>query len=219
LWQFDAGRTCGGLADAATRVFAWIGQLALVFNRLARAATMIGMFGCRILRPSVVVAALLLLIFPLTASAQERYRGRKFKPPPPVSRITVTVLRNDNETPINNAHVIFHPVVGEKDKGGMELKTNEDGVAVMTVIPIGATVLLQVIAKGYQTYGGEYKIDKADVAMHIKMKLPGQQYSVYDNQESSNAGNGSGAGSGQQNGTQGQQSGSANNKTSGSQKQ
>lgn len=173
----------------------------------------------RIFRLSVVLAAVVLLIWPLTASAQkERHRGRKFKPPPPVSRITVTVLRNDNETPINNAHVIFHPVEGERDKGGMELKTNEDGVAVMTVIPIGDTILLQVIAKGYETYGGRYKIDKAEESMQIKMKLPGQQYSIYDNQQSSNAGSG-GAGPEQQNGANGQAKGSGNDKPSNPPKQ
>jgi hypothetical protein len=172
-----------------------------------------GMLRNRIFRMGVVLGAVVLLIWPLTASAQKaRYRGRKFKPPPPVSRIVVTVLRNDNDTPIRNAHVIFHPVEGEKDKGGMELKTNDDGVAVMTVIPIGDTVLLQVIAKGYETYGGRYKIEKPDIAMHIKMKLPGQQYSIYDNHENADAGNGSG-GSGpgqQQNPSDGASKGSSN---------
>jgi hypothetical protein len=167
------------------------------------------------LRFSVVVAALaLLLVGPISANAQKtRYRGRKFKPPPPVSRIVVTVLRHDDDTPIRNAHVIFHPVEGDRDKGGMELKTNEDGVAVMTVIPIGDTILLQVIAKGYQTYGGRYKIDKADMAMHVKMKLPGQQYSVYDNHDTADNGGGSGSGQGQ-NGSNGTSNGSANNKSS-----
>lgn len=185
-----------------------------------------GMLGNRIFRQSVMVSAVVLLLWPLNAGAQkERYRGRKFKPPPPVSRIVVTVLRNDNDTPINNAHVIFHPVVGEKDKGGMELKTNEDGVAVMTVVPIGDTVLLQVIAKGYETYGGKYTIDKADESMHIRMKLPGQQYSIYDNQpDASNPKGAKGAGpETQQNGANGSSNdsskGSGNDKPSDSPKQ
>lgn len=150
----------------------------------------------RIFRLTVVLAAVALVIWPLTAGAQKaRYRGRKFKPPPPVSRIVVTVLRNDDDTPIRDAHVIFHPVEGDKDKGGMELKTDDEGVAVMTVIPIGDTVLLQVISKGYQTYGGRYKIEKPEESMHIKMKLPGEQYSIYDNQMDADAGNGSGGSS------------------------
>ena len=152
-----------------------------------------GMLRNPIFRLSVCLAVAVVLIWPLTAGAQKaRYRGRKFKPPPPTSRIVVTVLRNDNDTPIRDAHVIFHPVEGNKDKGGMELKTNDEGVTVMTVIPIGDTILLQVISKGYQTYGGRYQIDKAEESMHIRMKLPGQQYSIYDNRMDGEAGNGSG---------------------------
>jgi hypothetical protein len=150
------------------------------------------------LRSSVILPLLLLLVFALVAgAAQSQRRGRRFKPPPPVSRITVTVLRNDNDTPISNAHVIFHPVEGNREKGGMELKTNDEGQAVMTIIPIGDTVLLQVIAKGYETYGGKYTISKADESMHIKMKLPGQQYSVYDNHDEAENGSGSGSAAGQ----------------------
>lgn len=172
-----------------------------------------GMFHSRIPRLCVVLAMLLLIAGPVTANAEKaRYRGRKFKPPPPVARIVVTVLRNDNDTPIRNAHVIFHPVENNKVRGGMELKTDNEGVAVMTVIPIGDTILLQVLAHGYQTYGGRYKIATANEAMQIKMKLPGEQYSVYDNQMTSDDGNGSGGT--QQNGAKAAPNGSSNDKSS-----
>jgi hypothetical protein len=68
---------------------------------------------------------------------------------------------------------------GEHDKGNMELKTNEDGKTVIDVLPIGDTVRLQVIAKGFQTYGEDYKIDKPEMAIEVKMKRPGEQYSIY----------------------------------------
>ncbi len=178
-----------------------------------------GMSRSSLLRTSMSMVAIVLLICPLTAGArQDHYRGRKFKPPPPVSRITVTVLRNDDETPINDAHVIFHPYENGKDKGGMELKTNEDGVAVMTVIPIGDTILLQVIAHGYQTFGGEYKIGKAEESMQIKMKLPGQQYSVYDNHDTSDDGAKSAGGSAPSKGQNGANGSSNGNTSSGSAK-
>jgi hypothetical protein len=67
----------------------------------------------------------------------------------------------------------------EGDKGNMELKTNEDGKSVIDVLPIGSTVRLQIIAKGYKTYGQDYKIDKSDLAFGIRLKRPGEQYSVY----------------------------------------
>ena len=52
------------------------------------------------------------------------------------------------------------------------------------MIPIGDTVRLQVIANGFQTYGEDYKVDKAEMSMEIRMKRPGQQYSIYKNSSS-----------------------------------
>ena len=116
-------------------------------------------------------------------------RGRKYKAPPPTARIEVTILRDVNGKPIENAAVIFHPMEGEKDKGNMELKTNEDGKAIIDVLPIGDTVRLQIIAKGFQTYGQDFKIDKPELAMEIRMKRPGEQYSIYKNHDGAGADN------------------------------
>ena len=91
------------------------------------------------------------------------------------------MLKDFNGKPITNAHVIFHPTEGDRDKGSLELKTNEDGKAIIDVIPIGDTVTLQVIADGYQTYGQSYKIDKPEMTMEVHMKRPGGQYSIYKN--------------------------------------
>jgi hypothetical protein len=112
-------------------------------------------------------------------------RGRKVKIPPPAARIEVTVVRDASGKPVESAAVIFHPMEGERDKGAMELKTNEDGKAMIDVIPIGDTVRLQVIAKGFQTYGQDYKIDKSDMSMQVRLKRPGEQYSIYQNNNGS----------------------------------
>jgi hypothetical protein len=128
-------------------------------------------------RLSVFVAGFGLVASALAANAQDTsQRGRKYKSPPPTARVEVTVLRDVNAKPIENAAVIFH-LVGEK--GNMELKTNEDGKAVIDVLPMGSMVRLQIIAKGFQTYGEDYKIDKAELAIGVKMKRPGEQYSIY----------------------------------------
>jgi hypothetical protein len=105
------------------------------------------------------------------------HRGRKYKAPPPTSRVDVTILRNDDGRPIENAAVVFQL---EGDKGNMELKTNEDGKTMIDVLPTGSKVLLQVIAKGFQTFGGDYSIDKSEMAISVKLKRPGQQYSIYE---------------------------------------
>jgi hypothetical protein len=130
----------------------------------------------------MLVAGLGLALVSLSAYSQDSStKGRKYKAPPPAARIQVTVVRNSDGKPIENAAVIFHPFEGDRDKGSLELKTNEDGKALIDVIPIGDTVRMQIIAKGYQTYGGDYKIDKDQMAMEIRMNRPGQQYSIYNN--------------------------------------
>ncbi|HEY1984054.1 MAG TPA: carboxypeptidase-like regulatory domain-containing protein [Terracidiphilus sp.] len=116
----------------------------------------------------------------MSVNAQDsNKRGRKYKAPPKTARIEVTILRDTNGKPIENAAVIFHPMEGEKDKGNMELKTNEDGKTVIDVLPMGDKVRLQIIAKGFQTYGQDYQIDKAEMAIEVRMKRPGEQYSIY----------------------------------------
>lgn len=131
----------------------------------------------------------------LHAGAQDdsTQRGRKFKVPPPSSRIEISVIRDSNGKPIEHAAVIFHPIEGDRDKGILELKTNEDGKALVDVIPVGDTVRLQIIAKGFQTYGGDFKVDKTEISKEIRMKRPGQQYSIYrNNDDAAKSENGSG---------------------------
>jgi hypothetical protein len=150
------------------------------------------MFRRILLRCSLLLAVSVFAVPSLHLGAQDADSGkwtRKYKTPPPSSRIEVTILKDFNGKPIENAAVVFHPIEGDKDKGALELKTNEDGKAVIDVIPVGDTVRLQVIANGYQTYGQDYKVDKAEITMEIRMKRPGSQYSVYKNNgASSNSG-------------------------------
>jgi hypothetical protein len=131
--------------------------------------------------PFVPLVAFLVLIFALPALAQDQpKRGRKYVAPPAVSKITVTVIRESSGKPVENAAVIFHPMEDGKDKGNMEMKTNEDGKAVIDVIPIGDTVRLQVIAGGFQTFGDDYKVESDSKEILVKLKRPVRQYSVYE---------------------------------------
>ena len=136
------------------------------------------MFSRSQLRLCVLAASLGLVLCSLYAGAQQKpsNRGRKYKAPPETARVEITVLRDVNGKPIENAAVIFHPIVGEKSKGNMELKTNEDGKTLIDVLPMGDTVRLQIIAKGFQTYGEDFKIDKSEMAREIRLKRPGEQY-------------------------------------------
>ncbi len=130
------------------------------------------------MRRSFVSVFLLGLVVAISVSAQDsNRRGRKYKTPPPTSKVEVTILRAEDDKPIENAAVVF---TLQTEKGNMELKTNEDGKAVLDVLPIGSKVLLQVLAKGYQTYGKEYDLDKSEVTLEVKMNRPGKQYSIYE---------------------------------------
>ena len=151
-----------------------------------------------LLRLCVLLASFGLVAGAVSHAQDNDRRGRKYKAPPPSSTVEVTVLKADNGKPIENAAVIFHPIEGDKDTGSMELKTNEDGKATIDVIPLGDTILLQVIANGFQTYGQQYKIDKLQMSMQVKLNRPVSEYSTYKN---NNAGRNSGQGSGQNSGT------------------
>jgi hypothetical protein len=127
----------------------------------------------------LTITVALLVMAGVSLSAQDKSRrGRKYKPPPPTAKIEVTVVRASDSKPIENASVVFH-VDMDGDKGNMELKTNEDGKSVIDVLPIGSVMRLQIIAKGFQTYGQDYKIDKPEMAFDVKMRRPTDQYSIY----------------------------------------
>ena len=144
-------------------------------------STIGAMFHRTLFRLTVIVAGFGLAASSLAAHGQDNVdkRGRKYKAPPPTARIAVTILKDVNGKPIENAAVVFHPMVGEKDSGNMELKTNEDGKTVIDVLPLGDTVRLQVIAHGFQTFGADYKIEKPEMAIEIRLLRPGAQYSIY----------------------------------------
>lgn len=154
--------------------------------------------GQRFFRVSVLLAGLCLVLSSVALYSQgdSGQRGRKYKAPPPASRIEVTVVKATNGKPIPNAAVIFHPIEGDKDKGSLELKTDEDGKALIDVIPVGDTVRLQVIANGYQTFGKDYRVEKDQMSMEVRMNRPVPQYSTYKNNNESKKSEDPGPGSG-----------------------
>jgi hypothetical protein len=113
------------------------------------------------------------------------HRGRKYTPPPATAQITVTVVKEKNGKPVENAAVVFHPMKNGKDEGGLELKTNEEGKVSIDVIPIGDTVRLQIVANGYQTYGEDYQITTDSKDITVKLRPPDRQYSIYEKHDTS----------------------------------
>ncbi len=112
-------------------------------------------------------------------TSQTPHRGRKYKAPPDTTHIEVIVTKQSNGKPLLNAAVVFHPVKDGKDEGNLEVKTNDDGKAIIDVIPTGSTVGIQVIADGFATYAGEYLVKEDNRTIEIKMIRPREQISTY----------------------------------------
>jgi hypothetical protein len=141
-----------------------------------------GMSGIGFVVRTRFVFALLLLSLGMAsvAGAQDTSkRGRKYKSPPPTSHVEVIVTRASNGKPIENASVIFHPLINGKNSGNMELKTNDDGKAIIDLLEVGSNVRLQIIKSGFQTYGEDYTVDKETMSIEVKLNRPAEQYSTY----------------------------------------
>jgi hypothetical protein len=100
----------------------------------------------------------------------------------PMSDLRFVVVRDSNGKPVRSAAVVLHPVnrKGKQARGGLELKTDGEGRTNIDGIPYGP-LRVQVLAQGFQTFGEDYKIDKAEMEIVVKLKRPGGQYSIYEN--------------------------------------
>jgi hypothetical protein len=114
---------------------------------------------------------IMMLTAGLVAAADQKTADLKF-----------TVLKDENGKPVRNASVVLHPVDkdGKQGKGGFELKTDPEGQASFPAAPYGK-LRVQVLARGYQTFGEDYEINQPSQEIVIKLKKPQGQYSIYEN--------------------------------------
>jgi hypothetical protein len=104
-----------------------------------------------------------------------------------MTKLTVHVV-NDSDRPVDRASVIVKFVqgrdyikFGKKVRDTYELRTNEEGEASIPEIPQGK-ILVQIIAKGYQTYGQTLDINEAERTVEVKLNPPQKQYSAHEKQ-------------------------------------
>jgi len=102
----------------------------------------------------------------------------------PTASLKVVVVRDADGKPVKNAQVILHPVSrkGKQAKGEMDLKTDADGHASVDAIPYGS-LQVQVMAKGFQTFGEDYELKQPELEITVKLKRPSGQYSIYENHD------------------------------------
>jgi hypothetical protein len=94
-------------------------------------------------------------------------------------------VKNLHDKPIDRAAVIVRFVegrsvvkLGKKVMTSWEVRTNQEGVAKIPSIPQGK-IRIQVIAKGYQTFGQVFEIEEPEKTVEIKLNPPQAQYSVH----------------------------------------
>jgi hypothetical protein len=102
---------------------------------------------------------------------------------------TMTTLRVEVRTlsdkPVDRASVRVKFVegrsvvkMGKKNVLSWEVRTSQDGIAKIPPIPQGK-ILIQVIAKGYQTFGQTFEINEAEKTVEVKLNPPQSQYSAH----------------------------------------
>jgi len=95
------------------------------------------------------------------------------------------VLKNQAGKPVEHASVVVrfvqgHSIVklGKSIKTTFELRSNQEGEARIPEIPQGK-ILVQVIAKGYQTFGQTFDISEEEKTLEITLNPPQQQYTAH----------------------------------------
>ncbi len=101
-----------------------------------------------------------------------------------MTKIQVKVTNLDGK-PIDRASVIVRFVSGHSvvklGKGIIThwgMRTNQEGVAKIPALPQGK-FQVQVIAKGYQTFGDSFEVDEPEKTLEVKLNPPQPQYSAH----------------------------------------
>ena len=115
---------------------------------------------------------------PPSQPAQSDKKEKKSSDPGTV-KLRIEVTTPDGK-PVGNAsvYVRFNETVGlfHKNKlAEMSLKTNQDGSVKVTDVPQGK-ILIQVIAKGWHTFGKWYDIETDSETVQIKLEAPPHWY-------------------------------------------
>jgi carboxypeptidase family protein len=103
----------------------------------------------------------------------------------PMTKINISV-KSQGGHPVDRASVVVrfvqgHSIVklGKAVRTTFELRTNQDGEAKIPSIPQGK-ILVQVIAKGYQTFGQTFDVAEDEKTLDITLNPPQQQYSAHE---------------------------------------
>jgi hypothetical protein len=99
------------------------------------------------------------------------------------------VVTNQNGKAIDNASVIIKFVQGRsktkfgaKDRKEWDMKTNQEGTVKVPSVPQGK-ILIQIIAKNYQTFGETFDVEQQEKTIEIKLNPPQAQYTAHPDKD------------------------------------
>lgn len=101
-----------------------------------------------------------------------------------LTNLTIEV-KTLNGKPIDRASVVVRFVegrsirkFGKSVRTNWELRTNQQGMVKIPPVPQGK-ILIQVIAKGFQTYGQTIQVEEEEKTVEIKLNPPQPQFSAH----------------------------------------
>jgi|SRR5208283_1223922 len=104
----------------------------------------------------------------------------------PMTELQITV-KTQGGHPIDRAEVIVRWKANAKHPAARynrainttyEMRTNDDGIAKVPAIPQGS-ILIQVNAKGFQTFGHVFEVEEDEKTIDVVLEPPQQQYSAH----------------------------------------
>ena len=102
----------------------------------------------------------------------------------PMTKLNI-VVKSQGGHPVDRASVVVkfvegHSIVklGKAIRTTFELRTNQDGEAKIPTIPQGK-IQVQVIAKGYQTFGQIFDVTEEEKTIDVTLNPPQQQYTAH----------------------------------------
>jgi hypothetical protein len=132
-------------------------------------------------KSTLCVASMVLLVFAVGVRGQEKGSDTKGKSDSGSKnvKLTIVVVGGEEKKPIDGASVYVRYVeerkIGKDKKIEMNLKTNQEGVCHVPVIPPGK-FLVQVIAEGWKTYGEYYDMNQTEQTINITLARPPKWY-------------------------------------------
>jgi uncharacterized GH25 family protein len=101
-----------------------------------------------------------------------------------LTNLTIEV-KTLNGKPVDRASVVVRFVegrsirkFGKSVRTNWELRTNQQGMVKIPPVPQGK-ILIQVIAKGFQTYGQTIQVEEEEKTVEIKLNPPQPQFSAH----------------------------------------